>query len=83
MVIHYEVAAFVSLNLFTNTSSDTVVSFVLLMNGPDYEEAIKEFYRVLRESRDLFFSIAHSCLLTKGFNWIRDEQGNAIKLYRI
>lgn len=77
--IRYDVASFSELSLFDNASFDAIVSFMALMDSPDYEGAIKEFHRVLRGKGELFFSITHPCFLTKGFSWIRDEQGNAIK----
>ena len=77
--IRYEVASFSELSLFDDTSFDAVVSFMALMDSPDYEGALREFFRVLRGKGELFFSITHPCFLTKGFSWIRDEQGNAIK----
>lgn len=78
--IRYEVASFSNLTTFKNACFDTVVSFVALMDGPDYEGALREFYRVLKTKGKLFFSITHPCFITKGFGWIKDEQENPIKL---
>jgi ubiquinone/menaquinone biosynthesis C-methylase UbiE len=77
--IHYEVASYSDLSMFEDCSFDSVVSFVALMDGPDYESAIKEFSRVIKRKGNLFFSITHPCFATKGYGWIRDDNGNPIK----
>jgi len=76
----YEVASFSDLSLFEDKSFDIVVSFMALMDSPDYEGALREFFRVLRKKGKLFFSISHPCFMTKGFGWIEDEHENALKI---
>ena len=78
--IRYEVASFTDLSLFEDASFDVVVSFMALMDGPNFEGASKEIFRVLRPEGELIFSMTHTCFLTKGIEWIRDEEGNCIKL---
>jgi ubiquinone/menaquinone biosynthesis C-methylase UbiE len=51
-----------------------------LMDGPHYEKAIKEIFRVLRPGGDLIFSITHPCFITKGIGWIIDDDGKYAKL---
>jgi ubiquinone/menaquinone biosynthesis C-methylase UbiE len=70
--IRYEVASFTNLSIFSNDSFDTVVSTMALMDGPDYEKAIAEIYRVLRKNGDFFFSISHPCFMTEGFGWVTE-----------
>jgi ubiquinone/menaquinone biosynthesis C-methylase UbiE len=45
------------------------------MDGPGYEDALKEFYRVLKPREDLFFSILHPCFITPGYTTLKDEKG--------
>jgi len=78
--IVYEVASFSELKIFNNSSFDMVVSTMALMDAPNYSAAIKEFYRILKEKGGLFFSITHPCFITKGFDWIKDEEGNETKI---
>ena len=78
--IRYEVASFSDLSLFNDSSFDSVVSFMALMDGPNFKQAIKEIFRVLRPSGALMFSMLHPCFITKGNEWLRDEEGNCTKL---
>lgn len=77
--IRYEVASFSDLSLFEDESFDVVVSFMALMDCPNYKGAVKEVLRVLRPGGELVFSVTHPCFMTRGFGWIEDEQGS-IKL---
>jgi ubiquinone/menaquinone biosynthesis C-methylase UbiE len=78
--IRYEVASFTNLSLFAGGTFDIAVSFMALMDSPDYKRAVKEIYRVLRPGGDFFFNMTHPCFMTSGFGWIKDEKGNPIKL---
>lgn len=78
--IRYEVASFVDLSAFYDHAFDRAVSFMALMGGPDYAGAVREVYRVLRPGGDLVFSITHPCFMTRGFDWMDDEQGRKAKL---
>ena len=40
---------------------------------------MREIARVLRPGGTLAYSILHPCFSTKGFGWIRDDSGRAIK----
>ena len=46
-----------------------------LMDGPRFDLAMGEIFRVLRPGGMLAFSITHPCFLTKGSRWIRNEEG--------
>lgn len=78
--IQYEVASISDLSFLDNDTFDVVVSFMAMMDLSDYENAIKELYRVLRQNGQLYFSITHPCFLTKGFGWLKDDDGNPNKL---
>ncbi|HEX9976551.1 MAG TPA: class I SAM-dependent methyltransferase, partial [Dehalococcoidales bacterium] len=60
----YEITSYSDLSRFEDASFDTVVSTMALMDGPDYTETVKEFFRVLRPHGDLFFSVSHPCFMT-------------------
>jgi len=74
------VASFSDLSIFNDASFDVVVSSMAVMDGPDFEGAVKEILRVLRSGGELIFSITHPCFMTKGYGWIRDEHDNAMKI---
>jgi len=79
--ICYEVASFSDLSLFGDASFDVVVSFMALMDGPDFGGAAREIFRVLRSGGELVFSITHPCFMTRGYAWLdEDESGHATKL---
>lgn len=75
--IRYEVASFSDLAGFGEASFEAAVSFMALMDGPDFEGAAHELFRVLRPGGTLAFSIIHPCFMTRGFGWVEDEQGRA------
>jgi len=78
--IRYEVASFSDLSIFNDASFDVVVSSMAVMDGPDFEGAVKEILRVLRSGGELIFSITHPCFMTEGYGWIPDEHDNAVKI---
>lgn len=78
--IQYFVASWSDLSRFKD-EFDIVLSTMALMDGPGYEDALKEFYRVLRPGGDLFFSITHPCFLPPGYVNLKD--GNGIATHRV
>lgn len=72
--IRYCRASWTDLSLFKK-EFDIVLSTMALMDGPGYEEALREFHRVLKPGGDLFFSIIHPCFLPPGYSKLTDEQG--------
>jgi 2-polyprenyl-3-methyl-5-hydroxy-6-metoxy-1,4-benzoquinol methylase len=78
--IQYIKCSFSDLSIFNQSSFDVVVSFMALMDGPNYELAISEIFRVLRPGGNLIFSITHPCFITKGMEWLKDGDGNPSKL---
>ena len=78
--IRYEVNSFSDLSAFAGVSFDAAVSFMALMDGPDFPGAMRAIHRVLRPGGMLVFSIIHPCFITKGLTWIRDEAGHETAL---
>jgi SAM-dependent methyltransferase len=77
--IRYQRASYTDLASFSTDSFDAVVSTMALMDGPDFPGAMREIARVLRPGGTLAYSILHPCFATKGFGWIKDDSGHAIK----
>ena len=78
--IRYEMASFSDMAIFDAASFDLVVSFMALMDGPNFEGTVEEIFRVLRPGGELVYSITHPCFATRGLGWIQDEEGNDVKL---
>jgi 2-polyprenyl-3-methyl-5-hydroxy-6-metoxy-1,4-benzoquinol methylase len=77
--IRYERASYADLGAIPDASFDAVVSFMALMDGPRFDMAMRESFRVLRPGGMLGFSITHPCFITKGSRWLRDERGVKVK----
>src|SRR5216684_42644 len=77
--IRYTRTSYAELGVFADASFDGVVSFMALMDGPGFDRAMQEVFRVLRPGGLLAFSITHPCFLTKGAKWVRNEEGVKIK----
>ena len=73
--IDYTRTSYTDLAMFANASFDAVVSFMALMDGPRFDLAMRETFRVLGPGGLLAFSITHPCFLTRGAKWLRDERG--------
>lgn len=78
--IRYETASFASLAVFENGEFDGIVSSMALMDGPFYDEAVREFGRLLRPGGFVVFSITHPCFARGDSEWIRDSSGQEIEL---
>jgi SAM-dependent methyltransferase len=77
--IDFSRASYTDLATFGDASFDAVVSFMSLMDGPRFDLAMRETFRVLRPGGTLAFSMTHPCFLTKDATWLLDEQGVKIK----
>src|SRR5215472_9816185 len=71
--IQYTRTSYADLGKFADASFDAVVSFMAMMDGPGFDVAMRESFRVLRPGGMLAFSISHPCFLTKRSRWIRNE----------
>jgi ubiquinone/menaquinone biosynthesis C-methylase UbiE len=78
--IRYFTGSYCRMPYFQDSQFDLVVSFMALMDGPDYEGAVSEIGRVLKPRGELVFSISHPCFMTSGDGWTTDQEGNKAKL---
>jgi 2-polyprenyl-3-methyl-5-hydroxy-6-metoxy-1,4-benzoquinol methylase len=73
--IRYVRTSYSDLASFGEATFDVVVSFMAYMDGPRFDLAMREAFRVLRPAGMLAFSITHPCFITKGSRWLRDDRG--------
>jgi SAM-dependent methyltransferase len=78
--IRYEVGSYTKRSIFDDESFDRVISFMSLMDGPDYVNALREFLRVLKRGGELIYSVTHPCFANHDAEWVMDELGNAKRL---
>ena len=78
--IEYFTGSYCRMPFFQDNRFDLVVSFMALMDGPDYEKTVREIRRVLKPGGELVFSISHPCFMTKAYGWVTDNKGNKTKL---
>ncbi len=76
--ITYVCTAYTRLEMFPSASFDAVVSFMAMMDGPGFDRAMAEAFRVLRPGGMLAFSITHPCFMTRDAKWMRDEHGTKV-----
>ena len=72
--IRYKVASASALP-FPDESFDAVLSTMTLMDLPDYEGAVRDFWRVLRSGGLLAFNICHPCFDHTIRLWEYDDDG--------
>jgi SAM-dependent methyltransferase len=77
--IRYELGSYCDLSMFADESFDACVSTMALMDGPDFPRAMQEIARVIKPGGFVAYSILHPCFATKGFGWVDDENGRALK----
>jgi ubiquinone/menaquinone biosynthesis C-methylase UbiE len=78
--IRYFKGSYCRMPFFQDSQFDLVVSFMALMDGPDYRGALNEIRRVLKPGGGLVFSISHPCFMTKGYGWVTDQEGKKTRL---
>jgi 2-polyprenyl-3-methyl-5-hydroxy-6-metoxy-1,4-benzoquinol methylase len=67
--IEYIATSLSDLSCLDENSFDLVASTMVFMDVPNYEQAFKEIFKVLKPGGSLFFSILHPCFKTAGYNW--------------
>ncbi|GHB37420.1 methyltransferase [Pseudovibrio japonicus] len=78
--ITYATSSFSANTGFPAGAFDMVISTLALMDGPDFEGAMREAYRLLKPGGTLAFSILHPCFITPGLAWQKDENGHTTGL---
>lgn len=78
--IDYRIASYCADSGFADASFDAVVSTMALMDGPDFEGAMRQAFRLIRPGGFLAFSVLHPCFITPGLAWQRNEAGLATAL---
>jgi len=74
--IDYFVGSFSDLRRFDDGAFDIILSTMALMDGPDFEGTMREFYRVLRPGGTMAFSILHPIITGSiGIEWVKNEDG--------
>jgi len=72
--IDYTAGSYTDLNAFGSDEFDMVLSTMALMDGPDIDGAIREFYRVLRPGGTMAFSILHPIITGSiRMEWTKNE----------
>lgn len=59
---------------------DGVVSTMALMDGPDFNGAMREAFRLVRPGGFVCFSVLHPCFITPSISWRKDEAGQTTGL---
>jgi 2-polyprenyl-3-methyl-5-hydroxy-6-metoxy-1,4-benzoquinol methylase len=78
--ITYKVTSYSVETGFPAGAFDAVVSTMALMDGPDFDGAMGEAFRLVRPGGFVAFSILHPCFITPGLRWEEDEAGRTIGL---
>jgi len=73
--IRYVNTSYAELGMFAGASFDAVVSSMALMDGPHFDRAMAECFRVLRPGGTLSFSITHPCFSAPTAEWVRTGSG--------
>ena len=78
--VTYQVASYSSETGLPGGSFDAVISTMALIDGPDFQGAMNEAYRLLRPGGFVAFSVLHPCFITPGLHWQKDEHGQTTGL---
>jgi SAM-dependent methyltransferase len=73
--IKYRIGSYTDMSSIAEASFDAALSTMALMDSPDFNEAARQVFRVLRPGGALAFSVLHPCFVTPGVRWIRGEDG--------
>ena len=78
--ISYHLGSVSSMDFLDGGIFDAVITNNVIQDVEKYQEAFKEFNRVLRPGGEYIHVENHPCFSLSGAGWVRDEQGN--RLYR-
>lgn len=73
--ISYEVGSFTNLDFIPDASFDAAVSTMAMMDGPDFDSAAREIYRLVKPGGSFTFSVLHPCFITPAVRWEKNERG--------
>lgn len=76
--IAYRRDSFTRLATCDDGSFDAAVSFMALMDGPSFPDAMRATARVLRSGGTLHFSVLHPCFWRRGSRWIAGGDGRIL-----
>ena len=77
--IRYVNTSYAELGMFADASFDAVVSFMALMDGPHFDRAIAECFRVLRPGACSASASPIPASSRQGSQWLRNDEGVKIK----
>lgn len=63
------------LDFLSNCTFDMIVSNMVIQDLAEYEAALSEMYRLLKEGGYFIFSILHPCFVTPKSGWVRNSAG--------
>ena len=69
--LEFIVADMTKLSVFKDTSIDTVIAPMSLMDCMDLKKAVHEIYRVLKKRGEFFASVLHPCFITNESSWAK------------
>jgi 2-polyprenyl-3-methyl-5-hydroxy-6-metoxy-1,4-benzoquinol methylase len=78
--IAYKVCSYSADTGFPPASFDAVVSTLALMDGPDFDGAMREAFRLIRPGGFVAFSVLHPCFITPALRWDEDSAGSTVGL---
>ena len=76
--IEYRIDSFTNLTTVEDGSFDAAASMMAFMDGPSFDKACEEAYRVVKPGGNFYFSSLHPCFWTKGSHWARANNGRLV-----
>ncbi|GGA72469.1 class I SAM-dependent methyltransferase [Ornithinibacillus halotolerans] len=66
------------LHFLKDNQFDLIISNMVIQDLQDYQAAIQEMFRLLKEGGQFIFSILHTCFITPNSGWVRNEDGEKL-----
>ena len=76
--ISYHLASCSSLSFLPDSAFDVVLTNNVIQDLADYQEAFREFCRLLRPGGTYLHIANHPCFMTPVWGWVRDEEGRRL-----